>query len=138
MEELGPEFDCPTCSIERRSEYDPPRGCPDCPLTESYNTVLEGVVTRAGRRTVAGFKTEIARRYARRVNGKLVDENEWPFLFSIREVQLAYAYASGLLGDSNGEIRPEWDETTGQLARIVLERRAVARFEALWTPKPRG
>lgn len=126
----GPEYDCSTCSKDKRPEYDPPNDCPGCKLSNSFRIVLHGLKAPQGDKYLQpGVIPDCAKRFG---NGK-----DWPFSFPAEKLQDAYAYVSGILSDSDEKINPEWDETTGRLARILLARRSRAEYARLWKERQR-
>jgi len=126
VDNLGPQYDCPTCSKERIQHYDPQNNCPKCPLTRSQRQTIEGLRNAKGSYLYRGLIGESAKRYG---NGQ-----DWPFKFSPEKIASAYLFVVKMLSDSDEKILPDWDETIAILARIVLTRRGQARYARLWRP----
>jgi hypothetical protein len=103
---LGPKYDCQLCDL---SEKDLAKGCPKCPLTHLFNDAYK----------------EAAR-----------DEIEYrggmPEGYTLEGLMALHSTVSGILGDNDDKIDPDWTVSFTELARIILERRAHHKFGNDW------
>ncbi|MGA9769471.1 MAG: hypothetical protein WBV94_10550 [Blastocatellia bacterium] len=63
-----------------------------------------------------------------RLNGEGWPCPQWP----LERVHRVYSYVAQMLSDSDGRIYDHWDETTAELARVILSERNQAEFVDNW------
>lgn len=84
--------------------------------------MIEGQKNNIGKILVPGVLSEIYIRYSK-------GEEKWPWeLWPLDDVLEVFFHIYGILSENSYKINPGWDETTAQIARIILSEKGQAEF----------